>query len=150
MPSWTDATLLTHPLPLFFANILLVNLTAVYTTTRTARLLSFSLSVYLCYIALSNWNEHINTTGWAGRFLASGSFTMPNVIFDRFIIRNWQYGKDDLRRKSIGRDNEGEGKKQTKSEWGQEVVGNTRYIGTSLEVSKRSAFQCGGSYSWPD
>ncbi|TEY34586.1 hypothetical protein BOTCAL_0625g00070 [Botryotinia calthae] len=131
----TDATLLTHPLLLFFANILLANLTAVYTTTRTARLLAFSLSVYLSYITLSNWNEYINTTGWAGRFLASGSFTMPNVIFDRFIIRNWQYGKDDLRRKSIGRGNEDEDKKQTRSEWGQEVVGNTRYIGTSLEVS---------------
>ncbi|KAF7907856.1 hypothetical protein BELL_0449g00010 [Botrytis elliptica] len=131
----TVATLLTHPLLLFFANILLTNLTAVHTTTRTARLLAFALSVLLSYIALSNWNEHVNTTGWAGRFLASGSFTMPNVIFDRFIIRNWQYGIDDLRRKSIGKENQKEEKKQTKSEWGQEVVGNTRYIGTSLEVS---------------
>ncbi|KAF7853264.1 hypothetical protein EAF04_010765 [Stromatinia cepivora] len=129
------ATVITHPFLLLIANILLTNATAAYTHSRATRLLAFILSVFLSYLAISNWNNHISTTGWAGRTLAGALFTVPNILFDRLIIRNWQYGKDDLKPKGIEKNEREKEKKQTRWEWGQEVAGKSRYVGTTHEVS---------------
>lgn len=137
----SDLKILTHPLLLIIVNNLLTNITAAYTRSRAVRSLAFILSTYIVYIGLSNWSQHISARSWTGRILAGTIFTEPNVLFDRLILRNWQYGKQDFRLKSLGDETQKKQRDQTRWQWGQNISGNSRYIGTDYEVANVPFFQ---------
>ncbi|KAB8294718.1 hypothetical protein EYC80_006680 [Monilinia laxa] len=134
-PKMNTTTPLTHPLLLFLSNRLLTTATAAYTHSPPLRLLALSLSISLTYLALSTFHQHIRTPGWASSTLAGASFGVPNMLFDRLIARNWLYENDDIEPVIPGAKQGTEKRKRSRWEWGKEVVGNTRYIGTTHEVS---------------
>lgn len=128
-------TPLTHPLLLFLVNRLLTTATAAYTHSQALRLLALTLSISLTYLTLSTFHQHISAPGWASSTLAGASFNVPNALFDRLIARNWQYEKDNLEPTVARSKNETETRRFSRWDWGKEVVGNMRYIGSAQEVS---------------
>lgn len=121
-----------HPLILLLFGNLLNTATAAYTPKYSPiRYISFLLCLTISWSALSTFRQFINTTGWAGRTLAGALFTCSLVNADRLLIRQWSYGNDSLVPSSINRQQIN----QSRWEFGSEVSGSTRCIGSEKEVS---------------
>jgi hypothetical protein len=120
-------SLLIHPLILLVAQSMVTTSTAAY-TNRDSFLRYFSLFLIfgLSWLGLSNFHDYINTTGWAGR----------------------TFGHDFLGPAGLP---EAEKKKQSRWEFGSDVSGSARYIGSDKEVANVPHFsQADASYipSW--
>jgi hypothetical protein len=122
-----------HPLILFLLGNLLNTATAAYTPKYSpVRYFSFLLSLTISWLGLSTFHQYINTTGWAGRTLAGALFTCSLINADRLLIRQWSYGHDFLGPSSTSL---AEQKNQSRWEFGSQVSGSTRCIGSEKEVS---------------
>jgi hypothetical protein len=142
-------SLLIHPLILLVAQSMVTTSTAAY-TNRDSFLRYFSLFLIfgLSWLGLSNFHDYINTTGWAGRTLAGALLASPLVFLDRLLIRRWAFGHDFLGPAGLP---EAEKKKQSRWEFGSDVSGSARYIGSDKEVANVPHFsQADPSYipSW--
>lgn len=143
------ANSLLHPLILLVLQSMVTTSTAAY-TNRDSFLRYFSLSLVsgLSWLGLSNFHDYINTTGWAGRILAGALFSSPLVFFDRLLLRRWAFGHVFLGPVGLP---EAEKKKQSRWEFGSDVSGSTRCIGSEKEVANVPHFsQADPSYipSW--
>ena len=122
-----------HPLILFLVENLISTATAAFTHKDSLlRYLAFIICVAISWLAISNFHVYIQTTGWSGRIFAGAIVTVPNVLFDRLIVRKWTFGRDCLRPVETS---ETERKKQSRWEFGLEVSASTRCIGSVKEVA---------------
>jgi hypothetical protein len=130
-----------HPLILFIAGQLVSTATAAFTQKGSLlRPFAFLVTVAISWLGLSNFQDYIQTTGWAGRSLASAICSIPNILFDRLIIRKWAYGSDYLGPVEASSD---ERKRQSRWEFGSEVSGSTRCTGSAKEASNVPHFSEG-------
>lgn len=124
---------LRHPLVLFIVGNLVTTCTAAFTSKNSLiRYAAWLLSVTISFLALSNFHIYIQTTGWAGRVLAGALFTIPLVLFDRLLVRQWAFGHDFLGPVELP---DVEKKKQSRWKFGSDVSGSTRCIGSEKEVA---------------
>ena len=121
-----------HPLILFIVGNLVTTSTAASTQKDSLlRYPAWLLSVTISFLALSNFQIYIQTTGWPGRMLAGALFTAPLVLFDRLLFRKWAFGRDFLGPVELP---DAEKKKQSRWEFGSDVSGSIRCIGSGKEV----------------
>lgn len=122
-----------HPVILGIINNIVATAGAAFTEKDSSlRLFFFLVTVAITWAALSTFQDYIQTTGSTGRILAGAIFTVPNVYFDRLLFRKWSYGEVYL---GPVEDSRVERKRQTRWEFGTEVVGSTRCAGTEKEVA---------------
>jgi hypothetical protein len=125
--------LLLHPLVLFVAGNLVAISTAAFTKRDSAlRYVAFVVCAALSWLGLSNFHIYIQTTGWSGQIFAAAVFTNPLVVLDRLLIRKWAFGHDFLGPIDLP---DAEKKNQSRWEFGSDVSGSTRCIGSEKEVA---------------
>jgi hypothetical protein len=124
---------LRHPLILFLVENTVSTATAAYTGKHSIlRPISFVICIAISWLAISTFHDYIQTTGWAGRTIAGAIFTVPNLVFDRLIVRNWNFEEDCLGPLEQKRDDR---TKQSRWEFGSQVSSSTRCVGSSKEAA---------------
>jgi hypothetical protein len=124
---------LRHPLILFLVENTISTATAAFTQKDSIlRPISFVVCIAISWLAISTFHDYIQSTGWASRTLAAAIFTVPNVLFDRLLVRKWNFEQHYL---GPTEHQESSRTKQSRWEFGSQVSASTRLTGSSHEVA---------------
>ena len=126
-------SLLFHPITVVVASSMITTSTAAFTKRDSLlRYVSFFMCLIIAWMALSNFHDYVQTTGWSGRMLAGAVFTCPLVLFDRLLFRKWAFGQDFLGPIDLP---DAEKKKQSRWQFGYEVSASLRCVGSEKEAA---------------
>lgn len=115
------------------AQSLVTTSTAAFTNRDSfLRYVSLLLISGISWLALSNFHDYINTTGWPGRIIAGVFLSHPLIFVDRLLLRRWAFGQDFLGPVGLP---DAEKKKQSRWEFGSDVSSSCRCTGSEKEVA---------------
>jgi hypothetical protein len=123
---------LLHPLLLFLLGNQLLGLTLSFTKKNSPlRIQAFLISILLGYLAFKSWPHFIQSKSWPGPFLAGGIFGNVNLMFDRVLLRQWDYETDYLGPLDVPEKE----RKVSRREFGKQATASVRGAGTAWETA---------------
>jgi hypothetical protein len=88
---------LLHPIILTIAENALVTPTAAGTGNNSIlRSFAFIIRILISYLAISNGQSYIRTTGFSGPLFAGNIFEKSNMQFYRLLLRQWAFGETHI------------------------------------------------------
>ena len=124
------------PILIFLASCGLVSLTAAFTDRGSPlRYISLAILLWLSWIFPPLLASFSDNRGWTGRLLGGSVFWNAVTLFDRLILRGWDFGSYSQQTKEASKKT---GKPlrdvKTRMEFGSAAAGDARGIGTFWEV----------------
>jgi hypothetical protein len=95
--------------------------------------IAFIISILISYLAISNGQSYIRTTGFSGALFAGNIFEKSNIQFDRLLLRQWAFRETHLGPLDVP---EKERKKRSRLDFGDEVANEFEGDGDGVECGK--------------